>query len=120
MLGRGFEPEKGSAAMLATKKTASVAPEVDLTNPLYAGDKARRDPPLLWNPGQMSQEVQNSSTECWWSNKKDLCPPIFFWKIAKLFFKNRSNCNNATWIFQCVLSRDTDNLPSKRNLKFQD
>ena len=40
---------------------ASVAPEVNLRNPLCAGEEARKwgNPPWLWNPGQTSPEVQN-------------------------------------------------------------
>ena len=40
---------KGSAAMLAVKRSAGVTPEVNLNNPLQAGEKAlnQRDPPRL-------------------------------------------------------------------------
>ena len=34
--------ENGSAAMLATKRSAGVTPEVNLMSPLCAGDEARR------------------------------------------------------------------------------
>ena len=63
MDGSGFEPQtstnacvhicryvdqKGLAAMLSSIQSAGVAPEVNL-----------RNPPWLWNPGQISPEVQN-------------------------------------------------------------
>ena len=40
---------------------AGVAPEVNLRNPLCAGEEARKrwNPPWLWNPGQTSPKVQN-------------------------------------------------------------
>ena len=46
---------------MAAKRSAGVAPEVNLRIALYAGDEEckERDPPWLWNPGQMSPEVQN-------------------------------------------------------------
>ena len=35
--------QNGSVAMLATKRSAGVAPEVNLRNPLHAGDKAHKE-----------------------------------------------------------------------------
>ena len=53
--------ENGMAVMLAAKSWAGAKPEVNLKNPLLAGDKACKwgDPPWLWNPEQMSPKVQN-------------------------------------------------------------
>ena len=41
---------KGPAAMLATKKSAGVAPEMNLRNPLHTGDETlkRGNPSWLW------------------------------------------------------------------------
>ena len=46
--------------MLAIKRSAGVAPEVNLNNPLSVGDEAYKpiDPPWLWSPGQTSLKVQ--------------------------------------------------------------
>ena len=53
--------EIGSAAMLATKRSAGVTPEVNLRIPFSVGNEVckQRDPPWLWKLGQMSPEVQN-------------------------------------------------------------
>ena len=50
-----------TSAMLAAKKSAGVAPQVNLRIPLLAGDEAhkREDPLWLSNPRQTSSEVQN-------------------------------------------------------------
>ena len=47
--------------MLATKRSAGTAPEVNLRNLLHMGNKVCKwgNPPWLWNPGQMSPKVQN-------------------------------------------------------------
>ena len=47
--------------MLVAKRLAGVASEVNLRNPLLTANEAQKrgDPPWLWNPGQMSPEVQN-------------------------------------------------------------
>ena len=52
---------KSSATILAAKRSAGVVLEVNLRNPLHTGDEARKwgNPPWLWNPEQMSPEVQN-------------------------------------------------------------
>ena len=49
-------------AKLTTKRSAGVAPKVNLRIPLYAGDKVHKqvDPSWLLNTGQPSSEVQNS------------------------------------------------------------
>ena len=56
-----YVDQKGLAAMLTSIQSASVAPEVNLRNPLCAGQEARKwgNPPWLWNPGQTSPQVQN-------------------------------------------------------------
>ena len=55
--------ENGFAAMLATKRSAGIAPKVNLRILLHAGNEACKqgDPPWLWNLGQTSPEVQNRS-----------------------------------------------------------
>ena len=67
--------QKGSAAMLTSIQSAGVAPEVNLRNTLCAGKETRYrgNPPWLWNPGQMSPEVQNRGISS--PTKEDLCPP---------------------------------------------
>ena len=47
--------ENGSSTMLATKRSADVAPVVNLRNPMDAGDQAHKqyDPSSLKNPGQI-------------------------------------------------------------------
>ena len=49
------EDRNGSVAILAAKRSAGVAPEVNLRNPLRVGDEARKQGNLPWlrNPGQM-------------------------------------------------------------------
>ena len=44
-----------------SKRSAGVAPEVNLRNPLCAGEEVCKqgNPPYLWNTGQTSPEVQN-------------------------------------------------------------
>ena len=56
-----YEDQNGSAAMLAAKRSAGVAPEVNLRNALHISDEANQsgNPPWLWNRGQSSPEVQN-------------------------------------------------------------
>ena len=55
-----YADRNGLAAMLATKRSAGITPEVNLMILLHAGDKAHKlgDPPWLWNPGQTSPEVR--------------------------------------------------------------
>ena len=47
--------------MLAVMRSVGVAPEMNLDNPLGAGNKAckRMTPPWLCNTGQTSPEIQN-------------------------------------------------------------
>ena len=48
------------AAIPAIKRSAGVAQEVNLSNPLHVGVSTQaRVPPWLWYPEQMSPEVQN-------------------------------------------------------------
>ena len=57
MLVRKYVDENGLAAMLATKKSAGVMPEVNLRIPLHAGDEAFMGGiHPVW---QTSPEVQN-------------------------------------------------------------
>ena len=51
----------GFGAMLATKRSAGVTPEVNLRNPLHVGDEACKqvDRPWLWKTWQMLPEVQS-------------------------------------------------------------
>ena len=48
---------KGLAAMLTSIQSASIAPDVNLR--ITQVRQHARDPTWLWNPGQMSPEVQN-------------------------------------------------------------
>ena len=72
-----YMDQKGSAAMLTSIQTAGVAPEVNLRI-TQVRKHAKRDPPWLWNPGQMSPEVQNRGISG--PTNKDLCPPKIFLK----------------------------------------
>ena len=67
-----YMDQKGLAAMLTS---AGVTPEVNLR--ITQERKHTRDPPWLWNPGEISPEVQNSGP-----TKKDLCK-------RKLLMKDR-------------------------------
>ena len=60
MFVRKYVDRNGLAAMLATKRSAGITPEVCLMILLHAGNKAHKlgDPPPLWNPGQTSAEVR--------------------------------------------------------------
>ena len=82
---RGLEPyqifyvckygdRNGSAAMLAAKRPAGVAPELNLRNPLHAGDEAHSE---RIYPGQ-GRRYQNPNKGISGPTKKDLCPPNFF------------------------------------------
>ena len=53
MLVRKYADRNGSAAVLAAKRSAGIAPEANLRNPLRAGDETRRqgDPPSFVNFG---------------------------------------------------------------------
>ena len=66
---RRYVEEIGSAAMLATKRSAGVAPELNLRNLLQADNKARKRGNPLWlrNP---KADVTRSP-----KHKKDSCRP---------------------------------------------
>ena len=63
MLVHRYVDENGLAAMLATKRSAGVTPEVNLRILLCADDKTHKwgDLPWLWNQGQTSPRDQNMS-----------------------------------------------------------
>ena len=48
--------QKGSAALLAIMKSAGVAPEVKLRNPLHEGKKARKGSTLALKPRSSSKQ----------------------------------------------------------------
>ena len=48
MLVSKYVDQNSSATMLATKRSAGIAPEVNLGNPLHAGDKARKQHNTPW------------------------------------------------------------------------
>ena len=67
MLNPGYQPQQclyicmqvygsnnDSATMLATNRSAGVAPDVNLRNPLHSNEARKH-----WNPGQISPKVQN-------------------------------------------------------------
>ena len=58
---RKYVDENGLAAMLATKRSVGVSPEVNLRILLQASDKTCTwgNPSLLWNLLQILPEVQN-------------------------------------------------------------
>ena len=66
---------------------AGVAPEVNLRNPLCAGEEACKwgNPPWLWNPGQTSPEVQNRGIS---GPTKRTCV------LQKIFKKKKPSCLN--------------------------
>ena len=60
-----YVDQEGSVAMLATTTSAGVAPEVNLRNPLYAGNEAHKQGihPGFKTEGRSHQE---SKKEWWW------------------------------------------------------
>ena len=68
------EYQKDSAAIRAVKRSAGVAPEVNLRNPFHACDEACKQGihPSLEIPGQTSPDVQNRVSV---AHKEDCCPP---------------------------------------------
>ena len=60
--------------MLATKKLAGVAPEVNLRILFREDAWNQGDPPWVWNPGQMSPEVKKGDvsdpTKRTWCSRK--------------------------------------------------
>ena len=70
-----YMDQKGSLAMLATKRSAGVASEVNLRNPLHANKEAHK-----WGTsGQTSPEAQNRGISG--PTKRTLCPPNIFKKV---------------------------------------
>ena len=97
---------KDFTTMLVIKRSAGVTPEVNLKNPLHAGDKAckLRDPPWLWNAGQMSPEVQKGASM---NPQKDRClRKYIFLKIVpswcKVSSKIQASFTTAVYV-SCVL-----------------
>ena len=63
------------AAMLAAKRSAGVAPEVNLRHPLCAGEEAHK---RRIHPLKLRAEVIRSLKQGYqWPHKKDSCPPKF-------------------------------------------
>ena len=64
MLVHKYVDYNDSANMLASKRSAGVAPQVSLRILLHAGDKKMqaRASTLVSNPGQISPEVKNRGT----------------------------------------------------------
>ena len=56
-----YVDQKGSAAMLAIKSSAGVAPELNLRNLFYAGKDAYKQRTDFESPKQMYQWFQNST-----------------------------------------------------------
>ena len=67
--------------LLTAKRPAGVVPEVNLRNLLHARDKSHKqgNSPWLWNPGQMSPEVQNRDISG--STKMTVLQSIKKWNI---------------------------------------
>ena len=74
-----YVDEKGSAAMLAIKRSSGVVPEMNLRNPLHAGDTAQQ-----WeiNPGFETEGIcdQKSKTGVSVAPQKDFVSNNFFSK----------------------------------------
>ena len=75
-----------AVAMMAAKTSASVAPDINLRNPLCVGKEACKQG---IHPGQTSPEVQKQGYQ--WRHKKDLCPP-------KIFFKKKNKLSDSIWM----------------------
>ena len=79
------------------KRSAVVAPEVDLRNPLRANDKARKQGNLLWlwNAEQMSPVVQNrgisAPTKSTYGLLKFFKKVFFFHRLIKMSSPNINN-----------------------------
>ena len=66
--------------MLAAKRSAGVAPEVNLRNPLHIGEEVRKQGiHLALKP--RADITRNPKQGCKWLHKKDMCTP----KIKKKF-----------------------------------
>ena len=80
MFVRKHIDQKGSAAMLNSARSAGVAPEVNLKNALYAGNKAFKWGVLLGFDTQgLFQQKSKTQILVSVAHKKNLCPP----KISK-------------------------------------
>ena len=68
-----FEDQRDSAAMLAVKSSAGVAPEVNLRISLHAGKEV---------PGFEIQDIHDQKSKTWVSvaQQKELMFPLFFFK----------------------------------------
>ena len=90
---------KGSAAMLAVKRSAGVTPEVNLNNPLQAGEKAlnQRIPPALKPRADVTRSLKQGYQ---WPHKKE--PSILFnnkcTQGCKVRLLARTSCFKSTVI----------------------
>ena len=73
--------QKGSAAMLAIKRSAGVTPQMNLRNPYHTGDEAGKQEthPVFETQGRCYQP----KTEVSVAAQKDWCPPKYFFKNRK-------------------------------------
>ena len=80
--------QKGSAAMLTTIQSAGVAPEVNLRNPLCAGDKACKRFTLALKPrGDITRSPKQGYQ---WPNKKEkIFIPKKLIKFKVIFYTNK-------------------------------
>ena len=78
-----------SGAMLATKSSAGVAPEVNLRNLLHAGDEARKRTSSLGSNVLHRTNTKSPKREYKWSHNKNLSSPKTFEKILLLFHRMR-------------------------------
>ena len=123
--------KKGSDATLAIKRLVGVALEVNLRNLLHGSHKAGKpgNPPLVWNPGQPSPEVQNRYQ---WLHKKDWYPPNLkkdVWRSCVKMGDFKKNCTLLSNWFVCytlwiprrrvsvdkIISKITETLKAKCN-----
>ena len=86
-------------------QSAGVAPEVNLRNPLCAGEKARK---RGIHPGFETQgrRQQKSKTGYQWSHKRDLCPPKFlkknFCSFRNIFVRFRRPVMIVVYLTSCL------------------
>ena len=100
--------EKWPAVMLAAKRLPGVAPEVDLKEctlhlPLQKSE-VRQNPLCLWNPEEMSPEVQNRDTS---GPIKDMCPPKTFKEKCKRY------CSKKLLLFALMFDEDIGRFGEK-------
>ena len=84
-------------AMLTTKKSVGVTPEVNLKNPLYIADKEYKE-------DQTSPEIQSSVTV---ATQKNLCSQFFFEIKIKWITWYRSISISPSLYFSCIYSTET-------------